>query len=153
MSEPFPPIALNANQRRHFEVLFARLEASLTRVDTLLTKEPPRHHVLSIEDQDIPDGFRESAAPVLAELRQRIVLLAAALDLKPRTLSRARTVAATLSSEAIRLEDSLSSQLRGYGVVDPSVVEHLDPALKQMAQALGALGSILGDHSRRGPNR
>ena len=70
------------------------------------------------------------------------------LDLRPRKLSRARSVAATLSREAIRIEDSLSSKLRGYGAVHPSVAEHLDPALAQMAKTLSALASALQHHSR-----
>ena len=145
-------IVLNANQRRHFEVLFARLEDSLTRIDALLG-EPSRRHVLSIEEQDIPDSFRQHARPIVDGLRKQVSQFAKILDLKPRRHSRARSVAATLSSEAIRLEDSLSSQLRGYGEVDPSVAEHLDPALKEMARTLGALSAALQDHSHSASKR
>jgi hypothetical protein len=143
MSDDISPVVLNANQRRHFEVLFGRLEDSLARVESLLTPSVPRHRVLWLDEQDIPDSFRERAMPVLAHLRERIAEFAEMLALRPRKVSRVRAVAATLSAEAIRIEDSLSSQLRGYGHVDVSVVEHLDPALKEMAQMLGALASAL----------
>ena len=152
MSDPSPSIVLNANQRRHFEVLFARLEDSLARIDALLC-EPARQQVLAIEEQDIPDSFRTYAAPIIDGLRKRVIHFATVLDLKPRKLSRARSVAATLSAEAIRIEDSLSSQLRGYGEVDSTVAEHLDPALKEMAKTLSALASALERHSHSASKR
>lgn len=139
-------IVLNTNQRRHFEVLFVRLEDSLTRIETLLAGEAAPH-VLSIDEDDIPDTFREYAAPVIAALRERINQFATTLELKPRRTSRTRSVAAMLSAEAIRIEDSLSSQLRGYGEVDPTVSRHLDPALKEVAQTLGELARVLDHHS------
>lgn len=148
MSDGLPAIVLNANQRRHFEVLFARLEDSLTRIDLLLGPETGRQPSLSVDEHDIPDAFRGRATPVLAELRARIIQFATALELRPRKVSRARSIAATLSAEAIRIEDSLSSQLRGYGEVHPTVARHLDPALKEMAQMLTALASGLEHHSQ-----
>jgi hypothetical protein len=143
MSEGIPPIVLNANQRRHFEVLFARLEDSLTRIERLLAPDAAPQNHLSIERQDVPDKFREQALPVISELRTRVIQFATALELRPRQSSRARSIAATLSSEAIRVEESLSSQLRGYGEVHPSVPRYLDPALKEIAQLLTKLSSNL----------
>jgi hypothetical protein len=153
MSDTIPPIILNANQRPHFEVLFARLEDSLSRIERLLTADAPRQDHLSIEEQDVPDHFREHALPVIADLRTRVIQFATALELRPRKVSRARSIAATLSAEAIRIEESLSSQLRGYGEVHPSVAHYLDPALKEMAQLLTALTSSLEQHSRSMPKR
>ena len=49
----------------------------------------------------------------------------------------------TLSAEAIRIEDSLSKQLRGYGEVHGSVVQHLDPILEEMSRTLNALAASL----------
>ena len=147
MSDDIPPIILNANQRRHFEVLFARLEDSLVRIEALLMPVAARQQSLTIDEQDIPAPFREHAVPTLARLRDQIAQMATMLELRPRRFSRARAVAAMLSSEAIRIEDSLSSQLRGYGDVDPSVVEHLDPALMELAHTLSALASTLDHHS------
>ena len=147
MSGPLPPIVLNANQRRHFEVLFQRLEESLTRIERLLAPGTQGSNVLAIDAQDIPDSYRAYAAPILAALRERIVALATALELQPHPLSRARAVAATLTSESIRIEDSVSSQLRGYGIVDPSVAEHLDPALVEISKTLRMLASTLTQHS------
>lgn len=147
MSDSLPPIILNAHQRRHFEVLFARLEDSLTHVEALLEVADAPREVLAREELDVPAEFRELSAPVIEALRVQIRELAAALELRPRHLSRARAIAATLSAEAIRLEDSLSPRLRGYGEVDPSVPRHLDPALQAMARALGALAASLAHHS------
>jgi len=154
MSGPVPPIILNAHQRRHFEVLFGRLEESLTRIERLLaTTDSQRSNTLSIDAQDIPDSYRSYAAPILAALRKRIATLTSALALAPHPVSRARAVAATLTAESIRIEDSMSSQLRGYGVVDPSVVNHLDPALMDIAGTLRTLASTLSHHSPPVPKR
>jgi len=73
MSERIPAIILNANQRRHFEVLFARLEDSLTRVERLLAPLTDPRHALSIDEQEIPDDFRERASPAIHLLRERVV--------------------------------------------------------------------------------
>lgn len=148
MAEPSSPIRLNEHQRRRFEVLFARLEDSLTRIEAMLTTKAPTQHRLALVEEDGPDGFRGHALPILADLRARIWQLADELDLRPRTLSRRRAIGATLSAEAIRLEDSLSGQLRGYGEVDQSVVMHLDPVLEEMADTLSALAGAL----KRPPN-
>ena len=141
-------IRLNEHQRRHFEVLFARLEESLDRVATMLTADVPTQQRLSVVEDDVPDGFPEHATPVLARLQARIAELANELQLRPRTLSRRRAIGATLSAEAIRLEDSLSAQLRGYGKVDEAVVVRLDPVLQEMASMLSALAAALNRPTR-----
>lgn len=137
-------IVLNTNQRRHFEVLFARLEDSITRIQGLLDRGGPGdHRILSLLDDDVPEGFGTTASDVLGQIRAQIAELTATLDLKPRRMSRRRAIAAALTSEAIRLEDSLSPQLRGYGALDPSVAQHLDPVLAEMASTLTRLASHL----------
>jgi hypothetical protein len=142
------PVVLNANQRRHFEVLFARLEDSLVRVESLLGPGPARPQVLSILEEDVPDGFREHAAPILSALREQLGELAQELGLHPRRVSRSRTIAATLGAEAIRIEDSVSSNLRGYGDVDPTVAARLDPVLGNVARMLNDLAAALRRHQR-----
>ena len=145
-------IVLNANQRRHFEVLFARLEDALARVETLLATEPRERNRLSLIRDDLPPAFLENAPRVLSDLRSRIVQLATHLDLQPQTLSRSRAIAATLGAESIRLQESLSAHLHGYGPVHESVVEHLDPVLKRMARTIADLANTLqpgGGSSRR----
>ena len=44
-------------------------------------------------------------------------------------------IGASLTTDAIRIEDSLASQMRGYGVVDP--------ALLRLAGSLQALSAML----------
>ena len=51
-------------------------------------------------------------------------------------------------AEAIRLEDSLSSQLQGYGVVHQSVPARLDPVIQAMAHTLNQLAATLHHQSR-----
>jgi len=148
MAEPRSPIILNPNQRRHFEVLFARLEDSLAKVSAVLASGDQQGRVLTVAEADVPPAFRVHAEPAIAELRRQIADLAAELSLKPRTVSTARVVSASLTAEAIRLEDSLSPQLRGYGALHPSVHQRLDPIIEGMAGELNGLVAALRHYAR-----
>ncbi len=136
------PVTLNQNQRRHFEVLFARLEDSLAKIERLLF-HPDQSATLSLMEDDISPGFRNMAASELPRVRAEIERLVTTLALKPRSVSMRRTIGATLTTEAVRLEDSFSSQLRGYGSVDESVAIALDPALDALARSLRTLSASL----------
>lgn len=148
MGEPEPSIVLNPNQRRHFEVLFARLEDSLEKVSALLETGEEQRRLLTTAHHDVPPAFHAHAAPVIAELRHRIADLATRLSLQPRTVSIARVIGASLNAEAIRLEDSLSPQLRGYGDLHASVPEQLDPVIERMAGELSGLVAALHHYTR-----
>jgi hypothetical protein len=142
-------IRLNANQRRHFEVLLARLEESLSRIESLMVDHGPPEHLMTVTEDDLPAAFRKTAPPVIDQLRREIEQLSIILDLRPRRVSRRRTVSAILTAEAVRFEDSLASQMRGYGAVDSSVVQYLDPRLEHIARTLNALASSLkATHTR-----
>lgn len=148
MDEARPSVVLNANQRRHFEVLFARLEDSLEKVSSILASRDDQGRVLTTVHRDLPPAFRLHAEPIIEKLRRQISELATALSLEPRTLSIARVVGASLNAEAIRLEDSLSPQLRGYGAVHSSIPEQLDPVIEGMARELNGLVAALHHHAR-----
>ncbi|HEY5546518.1 MAG TPA: hypothetical protein VIK50_10725 [Gemmatimonadaceae bacterium] len=142
-------IRLNANQRRHFEVLFARLEESLAKVESLMVSEGPRDFTMGFTEDDLPSAFRKTAPPLLDQLRSEIAQLTSVLELRRRSVSRRRTIAAILTAEAVRFEDSLASQMRGYGAVDPSVEQHLDPRLEGIARTLNVLAkSLKATHTR-----
>lgn len=143
MSDTSVTVILNANQKRHFEVFLAHLEDLLLRVETLLVPSLGGARTLSVIENDVTEDFRENAAPVLRALHQRIDELARELSLQPRRVSASRVISATLSAAAIRVEDSMSSQLRGYGEVHASVSKQLDPVLDNMAQTLNGLSAVL----------
>jgi len=148
MDEPRLSVVLNANQRRHFEVLFARIEDSLEKASSLLASRDEEGRVLTTVLHDLPPEFRLHAEPMIDRLRRQIAGLATALSLEPRTVSIARMVGASLNAEAIRLEDSLSPQLRGYGTVHPSIPEQLDPVIEGMARELNGLVAALHHYTR-----
>ena len=135
-------IRLNDNQRRHYAILFARLEHSLDQIERAIDDEPSRAH-LTATVSDLPSRFVAEAGPRITALRGMMLDLARSLGLRPRAVSRRRTIQALLSSEMNGVQDGLSSRLRGYGDVDPSVAEHLDPQLKQLQAGLAALGQLL----------
>ena len=141
MDDPIIGIQLNDNQRRHFEVLLSRLEDSLVTIEALLTA--PRRRQLTQVTDDVPPGFRTLAEVEIPRLRGQVERMAVALGLRPNVVSLRRIIGATLTTDAVRVQDSLASQMRGYGAVDPSVAERLDPALLRLAESLQHLGSAL----------
>jgi hypothetical protein len=50
-----------------------------------------------------------------------------------------RTVRALLHAETVRLQDSLSRALKGYGALDPRAPEVIDPALRELIALLGSI--------------
>lgn len=141
MDDPLVGIRLNDNQRRHFEVLLSRLEDSLATIEALLASPRPRQ-LTQLADDVSPD-FRALAEAEFPRLRGQVERMAVALGLRPNIVSLRRIIGAALTTDAVRVEDSLSSQMRGYGAVDPSLAERLDPALLRLAESLEYLASAL----------
>lgn len=135
-------IRLNDNQRRHYEILFARLEQSLELIERA-TRGEPSDARLTNTISDLPEQFIAEARPLIAELRAEMLEIAKSLGLRPREVSRRRTIQALISSEMNGVKDGLAGRLRGYGDVDPSVGEHLDPQLHRLHAALAELGRLL----------
>lgn len=142
MSEKQPgEIRLNDNQRRHYEILFARLELSLAQIERAIQGESSSAKLTATID-DLPRRFVDDAAPLVGELRATMLDVVRSLGLRPREVSRRRTIQALISSEMNGIQDGYASRLRGYGDVDPSVAEHLDPQLQQLHAKLGALSQL-----------
>ena len=142
MADQLPTIKLNANQRRHFEVLLSRLEESLTKIERLLDEQRASQSLTRVDD-DVPAEFRSGARAELPRIRSQLDALVASLELQPRTVSLRRLIGATLTTEAVRVEDSFSTHLRGYGQLDPSIAEHVDPALERLAGSLQRMAASL----------
>lgn len=131
---------LNEHQRRHFEVLLAGLEESLTFVEDLVARNDRADSTgLTRYESDLPPGLANSIRPVLTELRTRTTRLAAELALRGQTRSIARSIGAIVVGEMVRLEDSTSAQLRGYGAVDPRVTNVIEPELSALHALLATI--------------
>jgi hypothetical protein len=133
---------LNDNQRRHYEILFSRLEQSLEQIERAIQRAPSSAQ-LTRPIEDLPESFVANAAPLIGELRVAMLDVVSTLGLRPREVSRRRTIQALISSEMNGVQDGYSSRLRGYGEVDPSVAEHLDPRLRRLHHGLAELGQLL----------
>jgi hypothetical protein len=144
---------LNEHQRRHFEVLLAGLEDTLASIEELAARTD---HVeaagLTRYEPDLPPGFGAAIRPVLTELRARTTRLAARLGLRGQSRSVAQSIRAMLVAEMVRLEDSTSAQLRGYGAVDPRVKDVIEPELRALHALLAAINGRLSA-SRAGGDR
>jgi hypothetical protein len=144
---------LNANQRRHFEVLLAMLEDELDRIDRLALEPASPPAALTVLDDDLPADFANRARPMMEATRTIVRDLAARLRLKPRRVSRRRSISAALTAAIIRIDDSSPDELRGYGAVDPRFAEEFGPALDSIRESINGISALLGRHraARREP--
>jgi hypothetical protein len=133
---------LNESQRRHYEVLLARLERTLVQLGAAARGEE-LHTVLTRVEADLPPRFVQEAPEVIDEARRQIASLAQTLSLRPRVESRRRICRALITSDLNGLTDATSKRLRGFGTVDESVATHLDPALEELRGTVSRLADLL----------
>jgi|SRR6185312_1664658 len=139
-----PDRLLNAHQQRHFEVLLAGLEQALDSIEELAARaDRAPGGGLTQYAPDLPPGFASAVRPLLTQLRDRIDHLAAALALRGQSRSIAQSIRAILIAEMVRLEDSTSAQLRGYGTVDPRVSNVIEPELEHLHALLASIAQLL----------
>ena len=147
---PGVPIRLNDNQRRHYEVMFARLEQSLDQLERA-TRGEPAASIMSRPIDDLPARFVRESAPIIETVRALLGETVRSLGLRPREQSRRRTCEALITSEMIGVENGYAARLRGYGEMDSSVAEHLDPALDGVHAGLTRLRELLRDTTMESP--
>lgn len=136
------PARLNDSQRRHYEVLFAKLERSLVQLAAAARDDDASTTFVRVES-DLPPRFALEAPTVIDDARRQLATLAQTLSLRPRTESRRRICRALITSDLNGLTDATSTRLRGFGAVDPSVAGHLDPALEQLRATVSRLADLL----------
>lgn len=142
MSMPDPQPVLNENQRRHFSVLLVSLDEALARIEQLSASDREAWGPLTRYAEDLPGRFSAEVHPLVEDLRARILHLSTLLGTAPRQMSRARSIRAMVTSATIRLEDSRARGLRGYGAVDASVREELDPVLDDLIERFRAISRL-----------
>ena len=133
---------LNEHQRRHFTVLLVGLDEALARIEQLADADRRAWGPLTEYTDDLPPRFSREVGPLIADLRARILALGDQLGTETRRLSRRRSIRAMVTSSTIRLEDSRTRGLRGYGAVDASVGEQLDPVLNELIERFRAIARL-----------
>ena len=157
MSDTGPPPnrLLSESQRRHFEVVLAKVEDALDEVDRLAGRpaapESQRRALTDLAD-DLPPDFSSRTVTAASTARGRIADMAARLGLAPQRASRFRTVRALLTAEIVRLQDSFSPALKGYGALDPAAPAIIDPALRELITLLATMLRAL-DTQPNAPSR
>jgi hypothetical protein len=124
-------------------VVLASLEDALVSIERLASDSAVDARRLTALEHDLPEGFAERAAPPIAMLRARLRALADSMQLETHHESRARRIAAMLTSQINQVQDSYSRKLKGYGKVDPELAPRLDPVLEEMERALVELRAEL----------
>ena len=149
---PSTPL-LTTSQRRHFEVVLAKLEDALDEIDRLAcrdVRQPQQRRFTDIAD-DLPPDFAARITPASQSARDVIADLAQRLGLAPQPASPFRTVRALLHAEIVRLQDSVSSALKGYGVVDSRAPAVIDPALRELITHLAMMLRALDSPDTQAP--
>ena len=134
---------LNENQRRHYYVLLSMLAQSMARLEAIASSRPPGDAAFVTYDDDLPDDFLERIEPHIRTVHEMLGRLAQTLNVEPKRISRRNSVRAVLVTEIVRIEDSLSGGLRGYGEVDPRVRGVLDPMLQGVIRELQKVRGVL----------
>lgn len=147
MTELHP--VLNQHQRRHFSVLLVSLDEALARIEQL--SDPGGHAwgPLTEYTPDLPPQFPAEARPLIDDLRRRLIELSEVLGTEGRRMSRARSIRAMVTSATIRLEDSRARALRGYGTVDATVHEQLDPVLDDLIEQFRQIARLAAEPPSR----
>lgn len=138
----FGPVILNEAQRRHFGVLLGMLEDTLFAIERIAREDTEPARLRGVE-HDLPGGFEAEMQREFAPVRARLHALADGLGLDMRLESDARRAHALLMAAIVRLEDSTSDRVRGYGAVDPSVSRVMDPVIGEMHASLTRLAARL----------
>lgn len=131
---------LNLPQREHLTVLLAQMERALDKLGSGV-----RSHRLTVVDDDLPHDFERRIEPIIDRIRNQIDALVERFDLTPRRESLARSVSAIVTAELVRIEDSYSRNLHGYGEVAAGLPEVLDPALRDLHESWHAISRVLGE--------
>src|SRR4051812_29155206 len=143
---------LNESQRRHYEVLFARLERTLVQLEAAARDDDART-ALTIVESDLPPRFTQEAPEVIDVARQQLAALARMLSLRPRVESRRRICRALITSDLNGLTDATSARLRGFGAVDSSIATHLDPALEKLRATVSRLPDLFEESPTHADDR
>jgi hypothetical protein len=134
---------LKEPQRRHYEVVLASLQRALADIEALTdAHETDETGQLTVFDRDLPADFSGRIRFALRSARGRIAQIVQLLNITPRHRSRAAAIRAAITSAMLRLEDSHSYKMRGYGMVDGSVATHLDPLIDELIADFRAMQQV-----------
>jgi len=142
-------VVLNEPQRRHFAVLLAMLEDTLADVEAIAAG-PAASGRLRAQEHDLPRGLDAALRPYVVQLRGELVALADRLGLVGQSHLASRRLQALLLASIVRMEDSTSDRIRGYGAVDESVKREVDPALRRMHATLERMLAAASGAEARG---
>lgn len=137
------PLPLNENQRRHFAVILASLENTLLEIVALAGDDAADTRRLTNLAHDLPRDYLARVRPAIDEITAQMEQLSRAIGLAPHPESKARAIAAMLTSQLNQFQDSSARTLKRYGKVDPKLAGELDPVLLSIEQRLGELKAAL----------
>lgn len=135
-------IALTAPQKRFLSSCLISFEKSLRLTERLL-KEDGETGILYFMKQPLSAGVRQKAQKRINKVLQELDNLVKKLDLEPIEERMERIIMAELSVSWADLMDARSKRLRGYGDIDPRIVEILDPGIESLSRAAMELNQLI----------
>jgi hypothetical protein len=144
---------LNEPQRRRFHVFLELLEKSLNEVERLASwASVSPSGSLIVYRSDAPPDFLSRSAPVIQRLREDASALAETLEIVPTPRSQMNAIRAILTAEFVRVDDTFSSKLVGYGPVSSRLRIEVDPQLASIRAHLKMLLANLNASSLERPS-
>jgi hypothetical protein len=143
-----PHSLLNHPQREHLAVLLAQMEHALDKLGALARPHASNSR-LTVTEADLPRDFERRIDPIIQRIRDQIDTFVDRFGLRPGRVSRARTASALVTAELVRIEDSYSQNLRGYGPVAPDLAPVLDPMLQELHDGWLEIQRVLDDRGGR----
>lgn len=138
---------LNQSQRWQVEIALRSIEESLRKTEVWLSRTEESGLLLRRSYCLSPQGRAAVREEVGAALQQ-IAELVEVLELRPQQQDVGQTLASDLSMDRIHLSECYSSDLRGFGAVDPELAEVLDSRLEGLSQRVRTLEYFLRDMKR-----
>ena len=121
--------SLNPYQHDALEIRMRHLERTLLQTGRLL-RLPPGGRLVRFRPLSPETAARAEA--VMGAMLAEIAVMAETFDLQPEVEGVAQSILSEMTAAWADLYDTQSAKLRGYGAVDPSLADALDPHIQQL---------------------
>jgi len=127
--------------------VLASLQRALREIEQLAKPDGEEPGELTVFERYFPPDFSGRLRHAIQSARAKVQRIIERLNILPRHRSRAAAIRAVITSAMIRLDDTHSYKMRGYGSVDPSVATELDPLIDELIEEFRSM-QRLSDEAR-----
>jgi hypothetical protein len=135
---------MNPDQKRHLAVTLCLMEKDLLREEQLLRSHGEKGTLYEIVDP-LPEGQHQKLLALIAKLRQCLAQAKCRFSLEIEQTILHRMLVGEFTMLWVRLRDTKTKKLRGYGAVDEELPHRLDPLLEEMEGLIDDALKILAE--------